>query len=217
MSQQSQIVERIGKLKKYKFVLYTVVTILLILLAFVTSINRAVVWGTRHSDIYDCNREIHIEKEYDCILVLGAGVRADGTPSNMLEDRLRAAIALYQSGVSDVVLLSGDNSGEDYDEVSAMERYCLQNGVPAEAIVRDDSGFSTFESVYNSVKTLGYRDIIIVTQEYHLYRAIYAANKMGADADGFSSDYRTYHLQFKRDIREYIARCKDFFKANIET
>jgi vancomycin permeability regulator SanA len=197
------------------FVFYVIAAILVVLLALVAVVNRAVVWEASRSEIYDCNKEINIDKKYDCILVLGAGVRADGTPSHMLEDRLRGAVALYEAGVSDVLLLSGDNSGEDYDEVSAMVRYCLEHGVPENAIVRDDIGFSTSESVYNTVRTLGYRDILVVTQEYHLYRAMYMVKRMGADADGFATDYRAYSMQIKRDVREYVARCKDFLKVNI--
>lgn len=196
-------------------VFYIIAAILVVLLALVAVVNRAVVWEASRSEIYDCNKEINIDKKYDCILVLGAGVRADGTPSHMLEDRLRGAVALYEAGVSDVLLLSGDNSGEDYDEVSAMVRYCLEHGVPESAIVRDDIGFSTSESVYNTVRTLGYRDILVVTQEYHLYRAMYMVKRMGADADGFATDYRAYSMQIKRDVREYVARCKDFLKVNI--
>ncbi|MBR2849668.1 MAG: YdcF family protein [Clostridia bacterium] len=196
-------------------VFYIIAAILVVLLALVAVVNRAVVWEASRSEIYDCNKEINIDKKYDCILVLGAGVRADGTPSHMLEDRLRGAVALYEAGVSDVLLLSGDNSGEDYDEVSAMVRYCLEHGVPESAIVRDDIGFSTSESVYNTVRTLGYRDILVVTQEYHLYRAMYMIKRMGADADGFATDYRAYSMQIKRDVREYVARCKDFLKVNI--
>ena len=196
-------------------VFYIIAAILVVLLALVAVVNRAVVWEASRSEIYDCNKEINIDKKYDCILVLGAGVRADGTPSHMLEDRLRGAVALYEAGVSDVLLLSGDNSGEDYDEVSAMVRYCLEHGVPENAIVRDDIGFSTSESVYNTVRTLGYSDILVVTQEYHLYRAMYMIKRMGADADGFSTDYRAYSMQIKRDVREYVARCKDFLKVNI--
>ena len=196
-------------------VFYIIAAILVVLLALVAVVNRAVVWEASRSEIYDCNKEIKIDKKYDCILVLGAGVRPDGTPSHMLEDRLRGAVALYEAGVSDVLLLSGDNSGEDYDEVSAMVKYCLEHGVPESAIVRDDIGFSTSESVYNTVRTLGYRDIIVVTQEYHLYRAMYMVKRMGADADGFATDYRAYSMQIKRDVREYVARCKDFLKVNI--
>ena len=196
-------------------VFYIIAAILVVLLALVSVVNRAVVWEASRSEIYDCNKEINIDKKYECILVLGAGVRADGTPSHMLEDRLRGAVALYEAGVSDVLLLSGDNSGDDYDEVSAMVRYCLEHGVPENAIVRDDIGFSTSESVYNTVRTLGYRDILVVTQEYHLYRAMYMIKRMGADADGFATDYRAYSMQIKRDVREYVARCKDFLKVNI--
>ena len=196
-------------------VFYIIAAILVVLLALVAVVNRAVVWEASRSEIYDCNKEINIDKKYDCILVLGAGVRADGTPSHMLEDRLRGAVALYEAGVSDVLLLSGDNSGDDYDEVSAMVRYCLEHGIPENAIVRDDIGFSTSESVYNTVRTLGYRDILVVTQEYHLYRAMYMIKRMGADADGFATDYRAYSMQIKRDVREYVARCKDFLKVNI--
>ena len=201
-------------MKKYMFMIYTVAAILAVLLITIVVLNRAVVWRAQQSEIYDCREEINIPKKYDCILVLGAGVKADGTPSHMLEDRLRGAVALYEAGVSEVVLLSGDNSGEDYDEVTVMENYCLEHGIPSEAIVRDDIGFSTSESVYNTVRTLGYKNILVVTQEYHLYRAMYMIKRMGAEADGFGTDYREYFLQIKRDIREYFARCKDFIKVN---
>ena len=196
------------------FMIYAVAAILAVLLITIVVLNRAVVWRAQQSEIYDCREEINITKKYDCILVLGAGVKADGTPSHMLEDRLRGAVALYEAGVSEVVLLSGDNSGEDYDEVTVMENYCLEHGIPSEAIVRDDIGFSTSESVYNTVRTLGYKNILVVTQEYHLYRAMYMIKRMGAEADGFGTDYREYFLQIKRDVREYFARCKDFVKVN---
>ena len=201
-------------MKRFMFIIYTVAAILAVLLITIVVLNRAVVWRASQSDIYDCKDEITIAKKYDCILVLGAAVRPDGSPSPMLEDRLRGAVALYKAGVSDIVLLSGDDSGDDYDEVSCMERYCLENGVPQDAIVRDDIGFSTSESVYNTVSTLGYKNIMVVTQEYHLYRAMYMIKRMGAEADGFGTDYREYFLQIKRDIREYFARCKDFIKVN---
>ena len=104
------------------FIIYAVAAILAVLLITIVVLNRAVVWRASQSDIYDCKDEITIAKKYDCILVLGAAVRPDGSPSPMLEDRLRGAVALYKAGVSDIVLLSGDDSGDDYDEVSCMER-----------------------------------------------------------------------------------------------
>lgn len=187
------------------------VTVLLLFTAL-TVINRIMVSGGR-GRVTDTDGIDGIDKKYSAIVVLGAGLQADGSPSHMLEDRLKGAVALYKKGVSDTVILSGDNSGEAYDEVSAMERYCVEAGIPAEAIIRDDIGFSTYETAYNTVNN-GYEDIIFVTQKYHLYRAIYLAEKMGARADGFSADYRVYKGQTVRDVREYFARAKDFLKVN---
>ena len=195
-------------------ILVTVVAVLALLALSVLIVNRIVVNKSSKSEITDCKNEYSISEKYDCIVVLGAGVKEDGTPSNMLEDRLRGAVEIYKLGVSEKIMLSGDFSGEHYDEVSAMVNYCLENGVPQDAIVRDEVGFSTFETMYNAVIENGYKKIIVVTQEYHLYRAIYIAQKLGAQADGFSTDYRSYFMQFKRDVREVFARYKDFFKVS---
>ena len=192
-----------------------VLSVVLLLFVFLIAANRNVVSGAALSSIVPCGSEGEMTEKYDAIVVLGAGVKPDGTPSHMLEDRLRGAVALYKAGASEKLILSGDNSGEDYDEVSAMVKYCLDAGIPDSAIIRDDIGFSTYETMYNVVNVMGYKSIIAVTQEYHLYRAIYIAERMGADADGFSADYRTYFGQIKRDIREYFARTKDFIKINL--
>lgn len=148
---------------------------------------------------------------YDCILVLGAGVRDDGSPSDMLADRLQTATALYHDGISRTVFLSGDRSG-DYDEVSAMAAYCRDAGVPEEAIVCDFEGFSTFESLRNALDA-GYQHMVLVTQEYHLYRALYLAEGLGAEAVGVSASLRPYRGQWFRDGREVFARVKDFYLA----
>jgi len=205
-------------MKRYtRAALCIAVTLALLLVSALVTLNRTVVYGCRGSvfDNGDSDLIYNDGRKYSAILVLGAGLQRDGSPSHMLEDRLKAAVELYRLGVSDTVIVSGDNSGEDYDEVSAMEKYCLDNGIPKEAIVRDDIGFSTYESVYNAVVTMGYTDIIIVTQKYHLYRAVYTAKQMGAEADGYGADYRTYRGQPIRDLREYFARVKDLIKVNI--
>lgn len=147
---------------------------------------------------------------YDCILVLGAGLRSDGSPSDMLSDRLKRAVELYQRGVSDTLVLSGDRSGDSYDEVSAMAEFCVERGIPETAIVRDFFGYSTYESVHNTL-AMGYDRFVVVTQEYHLYRALYIARGMDAEAVGFAADYRTYRGQVFREIREAVARVKDFW------
>ncbi len=148
----------------------------------------------------------------DCILVLGAGLKPDGSPSDMLRDRLAFACDLWEEGVSDTVLVSGDRASESYDEVTAMKNYLLAHGVPEEAIVEDPMGYSTSESLKRAKDVFGYENVVVVTQRYHLYRALYIAQKTGLDAKGVNSDPYTYRGQVLRDIREFAARIKDFFK-----
>lgn len=148
----------------------------------------------------------------DCILVLGAGLKPDGSPSDMLRDRLSFACDLWEEGVSDTVLVSGDRASESYDEVTAMKNYLLAHGVPEEAILEDPKGYSTSESLKRAKDVFGYENVVVVTQRYHLYRALYIAQKTGLDAKGVNSDPFTYRGQTLRDIREFAARIKDFFK-----
>lgn len=146
----------------------------------------------------------------DCILVLGAGVKSDGTPSNMLEDRLNQGIALYKSHASDRLLMSGDHGRKDYDEVNTMKKFAMNSSVPSQHIFMDHAGFSTYESMYRARDIFKANKIIIVTQEYHLYRALYIARGLGLDAYGVSADLRPYSGQTYRDARELLARTKDF-------
>lgn len=143
--------------------------------------------------------------------MLGCGVKSDGTPSDMLEDRLIRGIELYKAGAASKLLMSGDHGSDEYDEVGAMKRYAIEAGVPAEDIFMDHAGFSTYESIYRAKEIFGVKKLIIVTQEYHLYRALYIAQSLGMEAYGVASDYRTYAGQSMRDVRELLARCKDFF------
>ena len=147
--------------------------------------------------------------EVDCIIVLGCLVKADGTPSDMLEDRLLQGIALYQSGVSPKLLMSGDHGQKEYDEVNTMKAFAIQAGVPSEDVFMDHAGFSTYESIYRAKEVFGAKKIVIVTQEYHLFRALYIAESLGIEAYGVSADLRSYAGQTKRDVREVLARIKD--------
>ncbi|MBP3392067.1 MAG: YdcF family protein [Clostridia bacterium] len=149
-------------------------------------------------------------KDVDCILVLGCSVRADGSLSDMLRDRLTQGIQLYKAGVSDTMLVSGDHGQAEYNEVGAMKKYAVQNGVPSERIFMDHAGFSTYETVYRAKEIFGADKVLIVTQEYHLYRALYIAEQLGIEAYGVSADLHTYAGQSARDVREILARCKDF-------
>lgn len=147
----------------------------------------------------------------DCILVLGCGVWDDGRPSHMLEDRLKRGVSLYNSGAAPKLLMSGDHGRENYDEVNTMKNYAIHAGIPAEDIFMDHAGFSTYESMYRAKDIFCAEKIIIVSQEYHLYRAIYTARALGIEAYGVAADYRSYSGQLYRDIREILARDKDFF------
>ena len=145
----------------------------------------------------------------DCILILGAMVRGDGTPSLILKERLDTGIELYNAGVSDKILMSGDNGQVEYNEVIAMRQYAIDNGIPQENIYLDYAGFSTYESMYRLRDVFQVKKAIVVTQRYHLYRALYIGNNMEMDVKGVAAA-DCYGDQKKRDIREIFARVKSF-------
>lgn len=147
--------------------------------------------------------------EWDCILVLGAGVRPDGSPSDMLNDRVQVGLELYHRQAAPKLLMSGDHGQKDYDEVACMLSLALDDGVPAADVFLDHAGFSTYESIVRAKEVFGAERIVIVTQEYHLYRALYIAEKLGLEALGVSADLRSYAGQSLRDVREIVARSKD--------
>lgn len=156
------------------------------------------------------------EIQADCILILGCGVRPDGSPSLMLRDRLETAVALYEMGASDRLLASGDHGQKEYDEVNAMKEYILARGIPSEVVFMDHAGFSTYDSVYRAGDVFQAKKILIVSQNYHLPRALYIAERLGLDAYGVSAQDVRYGGQGYRDLREKIARAKDFFAAWIQ-
>jgi SanA protein len=152
----------------------------------------------------------------DCILVLGAGVWNNGYPSAMLEDRLLQGIKLYKNGASDRLLMSGDHGRKEYDEVNVMKQYSIDRGITSEHIFMDHAGFSTYESLYRARDIFEAKKVIIVTQEYHLYRALYIADKLGMEAYGVASNPRRYAGQTRMSFREVLARVKDFFNVIIK-
>ena len=149
----------------------------------------------------------------DCILVLGAGLRPDGSPNLMLAERIAMGVTLYNAGAAPKLLMSGDHSRTDHDEVNAMKDYAMAAGVPSADIFMDHAGFSTYDSLYRARVIFGAERVIIVTQAYHLPRALYIARRLGLDAVGVPCDTRRYPGQLGRDTREVLARDKDFFKC----
>ena len=160
--------------------------------------------------------ELNDLHDIDCVLVLGCGVHEDGTPSGMLADRIKVGIRVYETGVTDRILMSGDHGREDYDEVNTMKSIAVENGINAENVFCDHAGFSTYESMYRALDIFDADKIIVVTQSYHLPRAIYDAQRLGIEAYGISADERTYGGQIYRDARELLARAKDFLWCIIQ-
>ena len=185
------------------------IRIIIILTVITVVINLYVILSTKKLIIDDS-----FKGDIDCILVLGAGIR-NNYPSPMLEDRLLTSIKLYEDGVAPKILVSGDHENKNYDEVNVMKNYLIDHGIPSEDIFMDHAGLSSYDSIYRAKKIFKANRIIVVTQKYHLYRALYIAKAMDINVYGVNSNPREYYGQFKRDIREYAARIKDFFKCLI--
>lgn len=164
------------------------------------------------------NKIVNINKindKYDAILVLGAGLR-NGKPSPVLKDRLDTAYEVYEIGASNKIIVSGDHGTKTYDEVNVMKDYLTNKGVPSEDIFMDHAGFSTYDSIYRAKEIFQTEKIIIVTQEFHLYRSLYIASKLNLEAKGVSATLRHYTGETTFELREVLARDKDFFKTIIK-
>lgn len=199
--------------RKYKVLIFVIAGIALLIGIAAVSLSVYMVKATE-KNIFTADTFKNDEKA-DCILILGAGVK-DGKPKPMLRDRLLTGIELYKSGAAEKIIMSGDHGRADYDEVNVMRAFALEQGVRAEDIFLDHAGFSTYDSVYRAKNIFGAENIIIVSQKYHLYRALYISEKLDVKAAGVSANLNTYGGQLKRDIREIIARDKDFFKCIVK-
>lgn len=186
------------------------ITIIIIIVIIVLGINLYVKKSTSKQIINENN--CAKLSDVDCIIILGAGIWED-KPSPMLEDRLLEGIKLYQNNVSDKIIMSGDHGRKEYDEVNIMKNYAIEKGIPSENIFMDHAGFSTYESIYRARDIFKAKKIVIVTQKYHLYRALYIANQLGIEAYGVGADPRQYVGAAYRELREILARDKDFVKC----
>lgn len=193
-----------------KKIIKYVVIVLIIMILIVLAINFYVKLFTK-KQIIENNDYSNLE-DIDCIIILGAGIWGD-KPSPMLEDRLLEGISLYENNVSTKIIMSGDHGREEYDEVNIMKKFAIEKGVPSEDIFMDHAGFSSYESIYRAKEIFGANKIVIVTQKYHLYRALYIANHLGIEAYGIGADPRQYVGATYRELREILARNKDFVKC----
>lgn len=196
------------KLKALAVCLCVALSIGILGIAAVTGINLWVTGSVQKNILQEADAATL--QNVDCIVVFGCQVHSDGTPSHMLEDRLKRAVSLYERGAAPKLLMSGDHGTPEYDEVDAMKRYAVEAGIPSTDVFMDHAGFSTYETIYRAKEVFGAKKIILVTQQYHLYRAMYIARAMDMEVYGVAADYRAYSGQLARDVREILARVKDF-------
>ncbi len=193
-----------------KKIIIIILSLFLLGVVAIFTVNFYVILTTRNNII--TIEEAKNLDDIDCILVLGAGVY-ENKPRPMLEDRILTGIDLYNNGVAKKIIMSGDHGQEDYDEVNVMKIYAVEKGINSSDIFMDHAGFSTYDSIYRLKEIFEVDKVVIVTQEYHLYRALYIAKNLGIEAYGVSSNLRDYPGQLKREVREILARDKDLVKV----
>lgn len=187
-----------------------VLTVAIVAVLAVAGTNAAVILASRDGIVDDIAA---LQFDADAIVVLGASVMPDGTPSDILQNRLDKAISLYNAGAAPKIIMSGDNGTASYNECWAMKRYAVAQGVPSEDVFCDHAGFSTYETMYRVRHVFGAERIIVSTQTYHLFRALYDARGVGMQAVGVSDDESEYSNQSWYDLREIPARTKDFLQV----
>lgn len=153
--------------------------------------------------------------ESDAILVLGAYVTPDGQVSEMLRDRLDMGYNLYAAGKAPKIIVSGDHGTTSYDEVNAMRAYLQEKGVERADIFMDHAGFDTYDSLCRAKDVFMAQKVLVVSQAYHLHRALYIAEQIGLDASGVGADTYEYPGMPYYRLREYPARVKAFLQAQV--
>lgn len=159
--------------------------------------------------------EVKKTPETEVALVLGAKVYANGGLSGMLQDRTDTAIELYESGKADKILVSGDHGTAEYDEVNAVKKYLLEKGIRSEDIFLDHAGFDTYDSLYRVKEIFQAKSVTIVSQNFHLPRAVYIGRSLGLEAYGISADKHTYGNIEASRVRELLADVKAFWDVNL--
>lgn len=194
--------------KIFKYILIVLIVIILVPVI----INFYVILSTKNRIV---SGDSELLTDIDYIVILGAGIRR-GKPSPMLEDRLKTGISLYNNDISNKILITGDHMNDDYDEVTVMKNYLLEQGIPEEDIITDNYGISTYDSIYRVKNVYKSNKVVIVSQRYHLYRALFLSDNLDLESYGVEADLRYYYGQWYREIREILARNKDFIKGIIK-
>ena len=194
-------------MKKFIKIILTVAIMSIITTFF---INVYMIESTKNN-VVDVDK-IESMENIDAILILGCKVNGD-YPSLMLEKRLDKGIEIYFKK-NNKIILSGDHGNKNYDEVNVMKNYVLNNNIPRRDIFLDHAGFNTYDSIYRVKEIFGAKKIVIITQKYHLYRALYIANHLGIEAYGVVAPDIPYKgIMIKNELREILSRDKNFFKV----
>ena len=189
---------------------------ILIILSILNILGICLIFGINAYVKKSVNENIieisNIKENYDAILVLGAGLK-NGKPSPVLKDRLDTAYEAYIKGASSKIIVSGDHGRKNYDEVNVMKDYLISKGVPSDDIFMDHAGFSTYDTIYRAKEIFLCDKVLIITQKFHIFRSLYIAKKLDLEAEGVSATLRHYSEETKFELREILARDKDFVKT----
>jgi SanA protein len=183
---------------RHRWMLFLVLALAALLVSALIVFPAWTLAGRYEERIY---RAVEAVPQRPVAVVFGAGYWPDGTPSDVMKDRVEAAVELYRAGRVRKVLFSGDNRFVDYNEPGTMRRYALSLGLPDEDIVLDYAGRRTYDTCYRARDIFQVRDVVLVTQRYHLPRALYTCEKLGLNAVGYAADRRPYVY-----IRQYWLR-----------
>lgn len=188
----------------WKKILVTAGVASFVLLLFVLLANTVVVsTGSDYAYV-----EVQDVPESQAALILGARVFDDGRLSKMMQDRADSALELYETGKVGRLIMSGDHGTTTYDEVNTVKDYLLEKGVKPEDLFLDHAGFDTYDSLYRARDIFGVKSLIVVTQKFHLSRALYIGRSLGMEVYGYAADRREYQGMFWNELRESLARSK---------
>ena len=196
--------------KLKKFILFSVIGIVLIIFTILGI--EAIFLRHTSEDIYS---DISKIPPRETVIVLGASVHSDGKLSPILKDRVDTAIKLYRSNKVKNFHVTGDHRTEDYNEIAAMVSYLRERGIPQNRITSDHAGLDTYDSMYRAGKLFNIENATVVTQEFHLPRALFISDQLGSNYFGFTADQRTYQTEYRLKQREKLANVKALWEVLI--
>lgn len=191
-----------------KFILFSVIGLVLIIF---TILGLEAIFKRQTNDLI--YRDMSAVPNAKTVIVLGASVHADGKLSPILKDRVDTAIKLFRNDKVDNFLVTGDHRTEDYNEVAAMVGYLEENGIGKDLIISDHAGLDTYDSMYRAGNVFGIENAIVVTQEFHLPRALFIASNLGFSYIGFTADQRAYQTEYRLKQREKLANFKALWEV----